>query len=112
MGTHIFDAAGSPTFDLGSMGELVGKKAVGGDMVAPVAASFSDGRGGGNGVGGGSGRAKSVNWLKLEDKGGSWGVGAAYRVDTVAGVVGDACQGKQGGEEVDRRYAALYYFYG
>ena len=95
---------------------LAGKKAVGGDIVAPIGAAAAAGaeqqqqqrqdQGSTQPA-----QGKPVNWLKLCDQGGSWGVSTVYRVDTAAGTVGTACQGKEAGEEVNVGYAALYYFY-
>lgn len=85
-----------PTWDLdrGQLGVLKGRK-----------------------VGGIAGAEKGdVDWLALDrvDGGyeGSGPLKEVYRVETVGGAAGGACEGKGEGETVRVRYAAQYWFYG
>ncbi|KAL9131355.1 MAG: hypothetical protein Q9217_000682 [Psora testacea] len=99
VGHHFFDELGIPTFDLGKLGCLEGKKVTGADLVAPASASPGQ-----EGVGGGA-----VNWLKLGDAGGSKGVDQVYRVNTAGGKAPAQCEKVDSFQE---EYAALYWFYG
>ena len=97
LGHHYFNAAGQPTFDLGSTGFLTGKKV--GDIPAPSNASigqFDQGFG-------------AVDWLALGDAGCSVILSEAYRVETAGGKAPSSCTGQAGNIEV--QYAALYWFY-
>ena len=95
-GQHIFTGSGTPDFDLGEVGEFLGKKAA--DIVAPEGSPQGE-----NGLG-------SVNWLKLSDAGGSQGITEAYRVDTAGGKPPKTCDGQEG--ILTSPYATLYWFYG
>ena len=92
VGKHIFNALGTPCFDLGDLGSLEAKKLPGGDMVAPAGAI-----------------AESVNWLALGDAGGSKGLKGVYRVNTAGGKPDGRCDGS--GKTVTLPYTVLYYFY-
>ena len=97
LGHHYFNAAGQPTFNLGSVGFLTGKKV--GDIPAPANASagpYDQGYG-------------AVDWLALADAGGSVGISEAFRVETAGGKPQPSCDGFVGSIEV--QYAALYWFY-
>ena len=96
-GHHYFNSAGQPTFDLGNIGFLVAKKT--GDIPAPANASPGQG---GQGYG-------AVDWLNLQDAGGSTGLNEVYRVETAGGKQPPTCNGVVGNIEV--QYAALYWFY-
>ncbi|KAL9638939.1 MAG: hypothetical protein Q9164_001248 [Protoblastenia rupestris] len=98
LGDHFFDGEGIPTFKLGELGHLEGKKVPGADLVAPMGASPGQE---GEGVG-------AINWLKLGDAGGSKGVSQGYRVQTAGGKAPVKCE-KEGDFEVP--YAALYWFF-
>ena len=98
LGNHIFNAAGTPCFHLGDVGDLLAKKVVGADIEAPKPDGADAAKGGKDGV----------NWLKLTDKGGSRGVKEVYRVDTAGGKPPKTCA-QVGNIEVP--YAALYWFY-
>ena len=98
LGHHIFNAAGQPTFDLGSIGLLVAKKVA--DIPAPADASPGTNH---QGFG-------AVDWLSLVDAGGSKGLSEVYRVVTAGGKAPPTCAGQKANIEV--QYAALYWFYG
>ncbi|KAL9105069.1 MAG: hypothetical protein Q9163_000082 [Psora crenata] len=99
LGHHFFDDLGIPTFNLGELGCMEGKKFPGADLVAPVGASPGQ-----EGIGVGA-----VNWLKLVDAGGSKGVDEVYRVETAGGKAPAKCEKVQ---DFQVQYAALYWFYG
>ncbi|RBR18954.1 uncharacterized protein FIESC28_05776 [Fusarium coffeatum] len=95
LGQHFFNAAGVPTFDLDTYSRLLIARKVYG-IEAPASSSAGpDGTG-------------AVDWLYLEDAGGSIGVSIVYRVLT-AGGVSHGC-GAKGSDSTS--YAALYWFYG
>ena len=93
IGQHIFNALGTPCFDLGDLGQLEAKKLPGGDIVAPAGSV-----------------AGSVDWLALEDAGGSVGLSRVYRVNTAGGKPSPTCDGTD--NLITVPYAALYVFYG
>ncbi|SLM33580.1 Protein of unknown function DUF3455 [Lasallia pustulata] len=99
LGVHYFDASGTPTFDLGSIGLLKAKKAQ--DITAPPGASKGpEDRGDG-----------AVDWLRLTAKAGagSRGLSEVYRVETAGGKSPPTCEGQPAAIEV--QYAAQYWFY-
>lgn len=100
IGVHYFDAAGVPTFDLGSIGLLKSKKLKG--IGAPEGASKGP-EDQGNGA---------VDWLALlaKDGCGSRGLGEVYRVQTAGGKPPMTCEGQPSVIEV--QYAAQYWLYG
>lgn len=72
LGHHYFDITGTPTFDLSTVGDLlVGQKTA--DIKAPSTANV------------GPADTGAVDWLQLQDKGGSIGVSEVYRVVTAGG---------------------------
>lgn len=78
---------GTPTFDLGSIGFLSGKKT--GDIKAPKGAG--------------------VDWLQLVAKAPSRILTEVYRVNTAKGQAPKSCAGQPANIQV--QYAALYWFY-
>ena len=98
IGRHYFDSAGVPTFDLGAIGLLKGKKAA--NISAPATASE-----GPNNQGNGA-----VDWLALSDAGGSTNFHEGYRVETAGGKAPASCSGQP--EAFVEQYAAQYWFYG
>ena len=98
IGRHFFDSTGVPTFDLGSVGFLRGKKSS--YITAPANASK-----GPNDQGDGA-----VDWLALSDAGGSTSFSEGYRVETAGGKAPASCSGLPA--EVQVQYAAEYWFYG
>lgn len=98
IGHHFFNAKGVPTFNLGSLGQLNGKKT--GDIAAPADACKGAR---GKGVG-------AVDWLALSDAGASTGLTLGYRVETAGGKAPATCAGQP--KLVVVQYAALYWFYG
>ncbi len=98
LGHHFFDAAGVPTFDLGSVGFFKGQK----DAAITAPASAAKGPGGkGDGA---------VDWLALCAVEGSRGLKKAYRVETAGGKAPKSCLGQPANIQVP--YAAGYWFYG
>ena len=96
IGHHYFNSLGQPTFNLGTLGLLVGKKV--GDIAAPpnsCKGPLNQGDG-------------AVDWLNLASTNGSWGVCEAYRVETAGGKAPATCAGISGLFEV--QYAAQYWF--
>ncbi|KAL6415399.1 hypothetical protein AUP68_01954 [Ilyonectria robusta] len=93
LGHHYFNAAGVPTFDLGSQ-VLIGTKL---DAVAAPASANK----GPDGTG-------AVAWLYLGDAGGSIGVKYVYRVLTAGGNA-HSCT-KAGADSTS--YTTMYWFYG
>ncbi|KAF2458631.1 hypothetical protein BDY21DRAFT_274729, partial [Lineolata rhizophorae] len=100
LGRHLFDAAGTPTFDLAAAEpaeKLLCAK------VASTPAPDTSCRGA-------SGEA-AVDWLYLDDAGGSTeGVSAVYRVYTAGGSAPETCADVEG-DEIDVDYAAEYWIY-
>lgn len=99
IGKHYFDAAGTPVFDLGSVGLLNCKKLAG--VPAPsdaVAGPFNGAQTG------------AVDWLYLGDKGGSNGVKEVYRVETAGGKPPATCDGQAA--TIQMPYSTQYWFYG
>ena len=92
LGQHIFNALGTPCFDLGDLGQLEAKKLPGGDIVPPA-----------------GGIPGSVDWLALGDAGGSVGLSRVYRVNTAGGKPPATCDGTD--KLITVPYAALYVFY-
>lgn len=78
---------GTPTFDLGHLGYLTGKKV--GAIKAP--------------------KDVGVDWLYLTAKEPSTGLSAVYRVNTVKGQAPKSCAGQP--KDIVVQYAALYWFY-
>lgn len=99
LGQHIFNAAGQPVFDLGSIGSITVKKT--GNIPAP--ASACSGPPGMQNYG-------AVDWLSLVDvgNGASTGLKEVYRVSTAGGKAPPTCE-KPGTIEV--QYATLYWFF-
>ncbi|KAL9597598.1 MAG: hypothetical protein Q9219_005037 [cf. Caloplaca sp. 3 TL-2023] len=98
-GRHIFDAAGVPTFDLGSVGLLKAKKLAG--ITAPPSACK-----GANGKGDGA-----VDWLALTEAPGSTTLKEVYRVHTAGGKAPKLCGGGDA-QHFEVQYAAQYWFFG
>ncbi|KAI5467219.1 hypothetical protein BGZ63DRAFT_398819 [Mariannaea sp. PMI_226] len=95
LGHHYFDAAGTPTFDLGS--QVLSAKKI--DSVpAP-----SDANAGPDGTG-------AVAWLYLGDNGKSIGLSYVYRVYT-AGGNSHGCSSAEDSTD-STSYSAQYWFYG
>lgn len=96
LGEHFFNVSGTPTFDLYTVGDIFwGAKTS--DVQAP---SGSDA---------GPEDTGAVDWLQLQDKGGSVGVQEVYRVETAGGAAMATCEGQP--SLVSVQYAADYYFY-
>lgn len=99
LGHHYFDAAGVPTFDLGSTGLLKAKKLA---NIAAPATACKGANGGGDGA---------VDWLALTDAPGSVGLKEVYRVETAGGKAPSSCGG--GPERhIEVQYSAQYWFFG
>ncbi|KAI9851732.1 MAG: hypothetical protein M1838_002947 [Thelocarpon superellum] len=96
-GWHVFDSAGSPTFNIPRLGiSFVGKKLA--DVTAPArSVAGPDGTG-------------SVDWLQLGDKGTSVGAKEVYRVKVAGGKAPKTCEGQP--NVIFMEYAAQYWFYG
>ncbi|KAI4158373.1 MAG: hypothetical protein LQ342_007503 [Letrouitia transgressa] len=94
LGTHYFDAAKVPTFDLGATGKLKGKK--GASIAAPKDAC--------------KGTYGAVDWLQLTEAEGSVGLKLGYRVYTAGGKAPPSCAGQK--ENIEVQYAAQYWFFG
>lgn len=99
LGRHIFDAAGVPTFDLGTIGLLKAKKIA--NITAPATACK-----GANGKGDGA-----VDWLALTDVLGSVKLKEVYRVQTAGGKAPKSCGGGAA-HHIEVQYAAQYWFFG
>jgi hypothetical protein len=99
LGNHYFNAAGQPTFDLGSTGLIVAKKVSG----IPAPSTACAGPPGMQNYG-------AVDWLKLQDVGTgvSRGLCQVYRVETAGGKAPPTCS--QAGP-IEIPYATLYWFY-
>jgi len=95
LGHHYFDSAGTPVFNLSSVDEILfGKKTA--DIKAPKDASVGpDGTG-------------AVDWLQLQDKGGSIGCKEVYRVVTAGGAAPAVCTST---DLISIQYAAEYWFF-
>ena len=102
IGSHIFNAAGQPTFTLPNGNFLVAKKA--GDIPAPTNSTPGPVGGEANGQDNGA-----VDWLDLADAGGSTGLSGAYRVECAGGKPPQTCA--QAGLSY-QEYSCLYWFYG
>lgn len=100
LGVHYFDAAGVPTFDLGTIGLLKATKLK--NIAAPEGASKGPED---QGYG-------AVDWLALTAKAGcgSRGLGEVYRVETAGGKPPPTCEGQP--RVIEVQYAAQYWFYG
>ncbi|KAL8825936.1 MAG: hypothetical protein Q9170_007603, partial [Blastenia crenularia] len=98
LGRHIFDAAGVPTFDLGSVGLLKAKKIA--NIAAPATACK-----GTNGKGNGA-----VDWLALTEAPGSVTLKEVYRVETAGGKAPKTCRGGAA-HHIEIQYAAQYWFF-
>jgi hypothetical protein len=95
LGYHYFTADGTPFFDLSSVGRsFYGKKT--GDLKAPANANT------------GPAGTGAVDWLQLQDKGGSIGIVEVYRVVTAGGAAPATCTTTG---VVTIPYAAEYWFY-
>lgn len=100
LGTHFFNSAGQPTFDLTKVSAKLTAKKVG-DVAAPAGACP------------GPGNAGAVDWLQLTDVGGGasyGGVTYVYRVETAGGKSPATCAGQSG--TINVPYSAEYWFYG
>ena len=99
LGSHFFDAAGHPNFDLTAVGaQLVAKKVA----AAPAPTGADPGPSG----------SGAVPWLYLTDAGlgTSFGVSNVYRLETAGGNPPTSCINSPASFEVP--YAAEYWFYG
>jgi hypothetical protein len=100
IGKHFFNAAGSPTFDLTSVGaRLIAKKL--NSVAAPADACP------------GPQDAGAVDWLQLTDNGTGQSFGDltyVYRVETAGGKAPATCVDQKGTFQVS--YATEYWFYG
>ncbi|KAI9684462.1 MAG: hypothetical protein M1829_002272 [Trizodia sp. TS-e1964] len=100
IGQHYFASDGSPIFDLTvgreNLGFLRAKRVA--NVPAPACAPK------------GQGGEGAIDWLFLDDKGGSQGLSAVYRVETAGGKAPATCDGMPAFFEV--QYAAQYWFYG
>jgi hypothetical protein len=95
LGYHYFAADGTPAFSLSSVGRsFYGKKT--GDLKAPTSANK------------GPANTGAVDWLQLQDKGGSIGITEVYRVVTAGGAAPVVCTTTG---VVSVPYAAEYWFY-
>ncbi|KAL8694032.1 MAG: hypothetical protein Q9218_001270 [Villophora microphyllina] len=99
LGKHFFDAAGVPTFDLGTKGLLKAKKIA--NIAAPATACK-----GANGKGDGA-----VDWLALTEAPGSINLKEVYRVETAGGKAPASCGGGPD-HDIQVQYAAQYWFFG
>ncbi|KAI4255263.1 MAG: hypothetical protein LQ352_002671 [Teloschistes flavicans] len=99
LGHHFFDAAGVPTFDLGSTGLLKAKKLA--NIAAPATACK-----GASGKGDGA-----VDWLALTDVPGSTNLKEVYRVETAGGKAPASCGGGPD-HHIEVQYSAQYWFFG
>ncbi|MCJ1371260.1 hypothetical protein MMC20_002475 [Loxospora ochrophaea] len=97
-GHHFFDAQGIPTFDLGDLGLIKGKKL--GDIKAPANSTKGPG-----GVGNGA-----VDWLALPATNGSRLLKEVFRVETAGGNPPKTCAGQNSTLSIP--YAAQYWFFG
>ena len=95
IGHHFFNAAGSPTFQFNDGDILIAKKT--GDIPAPANASK------------GPAGTGAVDWLQLQDKGGSVGLSEVYRVETSGGKAPATCAGQPAAFSIE--YAAQYWLY-
>jgi len=95
LGHHYFNSAGTPVFNLSSVDEILfGKKTA--DITAPKDANVGpDGTG-------------AVDWLQLQDKGGSIGCKEVYRVVTAGGAAPAVCTST---DLISIQYAAEYWFF-
>lgn len=99
IGSHYFEADGTPTFDLITVREILFAKKIA-DVKAPANASKgSDGHG-------------AVDWLTLGDKGESVGLSQVYRVVTVGGSPPSTCMEGDVNAIISVQYAAEYWIYG
>lgn len=99
-GYHYFGADGTPTFNLSNSYDeqiLYAKKQA--SVKAPTNANP-----GKNGMG-------AVDWLYLDNKGGSIGLSSVYRVITAGGMPMASCEGVEAGSVTTIAYAALYWLY-
>ncbi|KAM3066507.1 hypothetical protein ACMFMG_012005 [Clarireedia jacksonii] len=95
LGYHYFTGDGTPFFDLNSVGRsFYGKRTD--DLKAPAYANK------------GPADTGAVDWLQLQDKGGSIGIAEVYRVVTAGGAAPSTCTAKG---TVTIPYAAEYCFY-
>jgi hypothetical protein len=96
IGHHFFSANGTPIFNLSFVGDILyGRKTA--DIKAPATANR------------GPAGTGAVDWLQLQDQGGSVGVREAYRVVTAGGAAPLACTSV---DLISVQYAAEYWFYG
>ncbi|OBT60284.1 hypothetical protein VE03_10294 [Pseudogymnoascus sp. 23342-1-I1] len=101
IGSHYFDAAGVPIFDLSIKdSKLTSKK-----IEAIAAPSIANKGPAGTGA---------VPWLKLGDLGGSIGLKEVYRVYTAGGNPYSICSAEEfdAGGIIAVEYSAMYWFYG
>ena len=98
LGRHIFDAAGVPTFDLGSIGLLKAKK-IANIAAPPTACKGANGKGNG-----------AVDWLALSEVSGSINLKEVYRVETAGGKAPASCGGGAA-HHIEVQYAAQYWFF-
>lgn len=98
IGSHYFNGAKVPTFDLLSSTGLL---FVGGKLANVPAPSDANQ---------GLTNEGAVDWLQLGDNGQSVGVKEVYRVETAGGKPPVDCTGREG--EVLVKYATQYWFYG
>ncbi|KAL8713910.1 MAG: hypothetical protein Q9220_002056 [cf. Caloplaca sp. 1 TL-2023] len=99
LGRHYFDAAGVPTFDLGAIGLLKGKKIA--NIAAPATACKGANRKGDG----------AVDWLTLTEAPGSNKLKEVYRVETAGGKAPTSCGGGAA-HNITVQYAAQYWFFG
>jgi hypothetical protein len=99
IGSHYFQADGTPTFDLITVREILFAKKVA-DIKAPASAN--------KGLGG----YGAVDWLALGDKSESVGLRQVYRVVTAGGSAPATCTEGGANTIISVQYAAEYWFYG
>jgi hypothetical protein len=101
IGSHYFDAAGVPIFDLSMKDRKLVSKKIG---AVPAPSSANEGPAG----------TGAVPWLKLGDSGGSTGLKEVYRVYTAGGNPYSICSGQKFGTGgiITVEYSAMYWFYG
>ncbi|OBT59808.1 hypothetical protein VE03_10645 [Pseudogymnoascus sp. 23342-1-I1] len=101
IGSHYFDAAGVPIFDLSMKDRKLMSKKIDA-VVAPSSANE------------GPAGTGAVPWLKLGDSGGSIGLKEVYRVYTAGGNPYSICSGQKSGAGgiITVEYSAMYWFYG
>lgn len=101
IGSHYFDGAGVPIFDLWAKDSKLKSKKI--DAIA-APSSANDGPAG----------TGAVPWLKLGDLGGSIGLKEVYRVYTAGGNPYSICSAENfgAGGIISVEYSAMYWFYG